>query len=153
MGGTPSGKLEGGTPSGLLGVPHQPMEVPLIRTMRGVPSGYSMSGLDGVPLLRLDGVPSPIGTEWGNPLPCEDWMGVSPIRTGWGYPPHPQSGDREAEQLRGEKYTFCVHAGILSCYNFFYNTQIGNNDERYFSAIYQRIPRNGVMNVVQNAVS
>ena len=109
-GGTPSQVQDGGYPylgSRMGGYPYL-----------GSRKGYPISGQGGMPS-QDRGYPIP-GQDWGL-HPCQDWMEVpnSPIRTGWGTPPPPGSGDGETEQLRGGRYTSCAHAGELSFLTLF----------------------------------
>ena len=69
-----------------VGVPH-----PLMGwegTQSSPDEGYPiLPNFGGTPILPdggIPGVPTLIRTGWGTP--CQDWMGVPPYITGWGYP-------------------------------------------------------------------
>ena len=88
-----------------------------VLSIRGI-KGYPMCGP--MCLLLGRGVPpsSPIGggggtnamsgLDGGTPL---DWMGVPPVRTGWGYHPTEQQSEY---LLRGGRYASCVRVRGLS---------------------------------------
>ena len=107
MGSTLCPGLDGGTPQSKTGWVTSPTPVqdwmgcPLSRTGWGTP--FPPPQLDGVtppPYPGLSGIP---------PFPSRTGWGTSLSRTGWGTPP----------PIRGGRYAFCVHAGGLSCFNYF----------------------------------
>ena len=66
---------------------------------RSLPRGVPTSSLVGV------GTPGPPHQEWMG-YPHQDLMGVTPIETGWGYPP--PSPDRAAERVLAPQRAVCL---------------------------------------------